>query len=501
MTLKCGAGPVRMGTGEPEQPHPLTDLSPIGAAVCEQPSSFSRQPQIAGTRLLTALCVVYLALLFYASLMPFKFTTNPDWIDAQLSRAWQYWPFRTAVHTSRADMLSNLMLYVPLGLLLAARVALGQRRPRWIALLVGAGVSGAASFLIEFGQLFSMSRVASGTDFLMNLSGGVVGAVAGAVFGGRGWLQLMDSIRKRHAERPLTLVAALLFLVLAADAVYPFVPTLDVSSVKRNLRNAAIWPLPRLSVEAWCHWFANLLRTGFSRHAWHHWLVQRVGVYAVLTVLLGASSTDRSRHRWTRAAAVAFCFAAAAEAAKPFIVSRSANAANVVASAGGALLGLALGMLFQRRLSSRFNGLLPVILILAYIVYLELTPFAFGWDPAAIREKMPKGAKWLPLYHYAMGGRAEDVRLFLRTIILVGALTYAAARHSRRLVQESRFGRILKAALLAGCLGLVLEFGQFFLDRVPSTTDVFCFAVGGALGHWLYGRYVPHTRTNGEKEM
>ncbi|HUT56375.1 MAG TPA: VanZ family protein, partial [Phycisphaerae bacterium] len=234
-----------------------------------------------------------------------------------------------------------------------------------------------------------------------------------------------------------------------------------------------------------------LLRTGFSRNAWHHWLVQRAGVYVVLTILLGASSTRPSPGKWVRAALLATCFAAVAEAAKPFIISRTANAANVVSSTGGAMMGLVLGRLFEGRWPPRLRSLLTVVPLAAYMVYLEWMPFAFTWDLSRLAEKMPRGAQWLPLYHYAMGGTANDVRLFLRTLLLVGALTYAMALRWRWLGRGTRSLSIMKAAVLAGCFGLILEFGQFFLERVPSITDVFCFAVGGALGYWVWTNY-PH---------
>ena len=134
----------------------------------------------------------------------------------------------------------------------------------------------------------------------------------------------------------------------------------------------------------------------------------------------------------------------------------------------------------------RLRRVLPVLLLGAYVVYFEWTPFVFDWDLSRVAEKMPRGSQWLPLYHYAMGARAEDVRLFLRTIIVLGALAYAATLLWRRLAEGGTVLRVLKAAALAGGLGLVLEFGQFFLERVPSVTDVFCFAIGGALGAWVY---------------
>jgi VanZ family protein len=191
------------------------------------------------------------------------------------------------------------------------------------------------------------------------------------------------------------------------------------------------------------------------------------------------------------AVAGALCFAVLTEACKLFIEGRSANTANVLSSAAGTLASLAAGALFGRGVSARLRRLLPALLVGAYVVYFEWTPFAFTWSVSPVVEKMPRGAEWLPLYHYAMGARAEDVRLFLRTLTVVGALTYATTIAWRWLGEGDAARRVLRAALLAGGLGLVLEFGQFFLERVPSVTDVFCFAAAGALGAWVYLRYPP----------
>lgn len=424
-------------------------------------------------RLLSVLCLVYALLLLYASLMPFDLTNDRASFDLQLHGAWRYWPFGT-LHTSRPDILSNLMIYVPLGLLFSTRVTLARRPSRWAAFLVGVVISGAISATVEYGQAFTPSRVTSATDFLMNLIGGSAGAAAGSLLGARAWLRLTTGIREAYVKRPLVLVTGLMLLMLAADAAFPFLPTLDVSTVKHNIRQSAF-----------------TLEDGFSRQEWHHWVVARAGVYAVLTILLGASGRRDSPGRWIRAALLALCFAAALESGKLFIESRSANVANVLSSASGVLAALVLAALFRSGISPRLKRLLPVVLLGAYVVYFEWTPFLFTWDLSRLAEKLPKGAQWLPLYHYAMGGTANEVRLFLRTILVVGALTCFAALHWRGVGRGSGFIRIMRAAVLAGGLGFILEFGQFFLERVPSITDVFCFAVGGALGYWVYLSYSP----------
>ncbi len=440
------------------------DEHPCPRDICPKPPAI---------RLLSVLCVVYCVLLPYASMMPFDFTADAAHHELQVQRAWQFRPFGD-FRVSRTDLISNVMVYVPLGFLISTRIGLAGRRRRWAAFIAGTAAGAAISAPVEYAQSFMLSRISSATDVLNNLIGSSAGAAAGALFGPWAWFRLTGAIREAYARRPVAIVASLVLLMIAADATFPWLPTIDVSAVKGHIRQSAI-----------------TLQDGFSRHPWHRWVVEQAGVYAVLTILLGASSRRASPGRWVRAAAFALCFAAAAEAGKIFIMTRSANVANVISAAGGILVALILAAVFRSGISPRVRRILPVVLLAAYVVYFELTPFAFTWDFSRLAERMPRRPEWLPLYNYAIRSRTEDVRLFLRTLILAGALLYAATLLWRRLAEGTRFNRILRAGLLAGGLGLVLELGQFFLPRVPSATDVFCFAAGGALGAVAYLYYPP----------
>jgi len=67
----------------------------------------------------------------------------------------------------------------------------------------------------------------------------------------------------------------------------------------------------------------------------------------------------------------------------------------------------------------------------------------------------------------------------------LGALSFCWNLRGGRLARGPLQRRMITSAGAAGLLGLVLECGQFFLPgRVPSATDVFCFALGGAIGAW-----------------
>ena len=194
----------------------------------------------------------------------------------------------------------------------------------------------------------------------------------------------------------------------------------------------------------------------------------------------------------------AVCFAILAEACKPLLAGGSANIANVFAACCGAAAGMVMAMWSGGRVGPGMQKILAVVLLGAYICYLQLDPFVFVWDPPAMWAKAPTGPQWLPLYHYAISGRSDDVIKFARTIVLLGALTYAISLTDPANENRSLASQMLRAAMAGGAIGLVLEACQFLLPgRYPSVTDVFCFALGAAAGAWIFARG-PHRLRQGE---
>ncbi|MCD6365474.1 MAG: VanZ family protein [Planctomycetes bacterium] len=419
------------------------------------------------SRVLTILCVVYVVLVIYGSLMPFDL--RADWPRAmrRLDYARRVWPMGP-IRARRADWVRNIALYFPLGLLLAGRGSLRPRSKRLWALACATGAALATGLIVEFTQLFSASRIPGANDVAANTLGGLAGGIVGISLGRAGWLCLQRWVREQWSDRPMHLVAVLLVLLLAADAVFPFCPTVDVSTVRRGVRR---------SLDVW-----RTQEYGLAVHPLHHWLVRRVGVYAVLSILLGASLDPRGRPAWFRGALRTSLFALVCEIAKIFIVSRFANAVNVAASVCGAAAGAVIGAASINRMTVRMKLHASVAALVGYIAYVEWEPFKFLWDSKMISRKFPHGAQWLPLYHHAMRGKADDVHHFLRTLVLMAALV-CAMRLRRGRERGSRLLRILGGAVFGGALGIFFELGQFLLPaRIPSMTDVFCFAMGGVIG-------------------
>jgi VanZ family protein len=130
---------------------------------------------------------LYAALIVYASLYPFS-----GWQEARqpplafLSLPWPQW-------WTGFDLVSNLLGYLPLGMLVCLAAVRAERRPgsafAW-AMLAGASLSAA----MECAQNFLPQRVPSNVDLLLNTLGAAAGAglglgadATGAVTWWHGW--------------------------------------------------------------------------------------------------------------------------------------------------------------------------------------------------------------------------------------------------------------------------------------------------------------------------
>ena len=418
------------------------------------------------------LLLAYWLLLLYASLMPFDLRFERTDVGNNFSRAWDYWPIGCR-RVPRSDLVSNVILYIPLGMLSALSWSRRARPEAWKAFISPTVFVLATSVLVESLQLLSARRVANVTDTLMNVTGGAIGVALGMRWGRRLWDQLRRGLRARWLCRPESLLPTAMMVLLAADALYPYLPTVDVSQVVRGLRASHLSPLEGLRV-----------------HPWHHWVVERVSMYGALTVVLACSSSRKGFAHNLHTALVVVVFAAAIELTKPFIMSRYMNVANVMMSGLGALVGLALGRLAGQRVSRSARISVAILALACYMVYLEWRPFEFRWDRSAMAEKMPSGVEWLPLYHYAVSGLPKDVFLFVRTIALMAGIVFGLGLLGMPFSRTSRWRCFVLAAGVAGLFGTSLEMVQFAIPgRHPSVTDIFCFAVGGIAGsallrHW-----------------
>jgi len=245
-------------------------------------------------RTVRLLLLGYVAFLVYASLYPISSFRPP-----------QESPFATLfekVAISRTDALTNVLVYLPLGWLLAVRIpGLGSLR----AALVGCGFS----FAIEYLQTYLPGRVPSVLDWGLNTAGTFLGAQLGS---------RSARIRWREAEGvlspgPRTRLGLAAVGTWVGAQLFPFVPSADIDYLREGLR--PVWYVLR----------------GQASFSW-----PQASVYALATLSLSGVLAECLRPNRRFRPLVAFFFAAVLLAKVPILTRQLSLEAMV-----GALVGLA----------------------------------------------------------------------------------------------------------------------------------------------------------------
>ena len=139
-------------------------------------------------------------------------------------------------HSTLADLISNLLAYVPFGLLVALLL---EKLPGWLRLTLATLGGAALSLSVETLQLGIIMRFASATDFLANSLAAAAGAVAALVYT-RAPRRGVGARLRPLQDGP---VVPLLLAVWVAAQAAPFIPRLRPSRIIAVLANFPNWGL------------------------------------------------------------------------------------------------------------------------------------------------------------------------------------------------------------------------------------------------------------------
>lgn len=131
-------------------------------------------------RITFALAILYLAVVAYGSLLPFDFITTEHATAAPLQRLGDLLAAPTWSLGPAHDLLCNALLYLPFGWLAVTAARLRQRSGLPTALLAIL-ITAAVAWTLECLQGLMPIRVASSTDWLCNVSGAGIGALAAII--------------------------------------------------------------------------------------------------------------------------------------------------------------------------------------------------------------------------------------------------------------------------------------------------------------------------------
>lgn len=142
---------------------------------------------------------------------------------------------------SRADILTNVLAYVPLGLLLCLWL---QRRGAKVAALVLATLLGTVvSLSVEWVQAYLPARVTSLIDFGTNIFGTFLGALLARLVDPESAFGKLLHDLKSGWFKPgaLTNMGLIAIVLWALSQTSPFVPSLDLGNLKQGLVPIADW--------------------------------------------------------------------------------------------------------------------------------------------------------------------------------------------------------------------------------------------------------------------
>jgi len=433
--------------------------------------------------LAVVLLLLWVLFIIYVTTLPFDFSASGELVKARLQRLAEH-PLRGG--RSLADVVSNVLLFMPLGFLLAIWRA--DRRASFGATLVLAVLSGALlSGSVEFIQLFAPQRFSSVVDVVTNTFGSTVGAVTGWIWMEWFWPILSVRIRQLLVVRPLTGCALAVAAGLVVAGLSPFDVTLKVADLKVAIKKARPIPFgPPLKGSApaprpWL-WASELLT----------WTLAG-GLFA-----MAARESGRSGNRafiWAVAAAGGLCIVI--EALQVVIPSRDADMTSVVFALFGSALGASPWVRSAPGDARRW--IVPAILIWSLVVVLTAwSPWRFAWpEPPFWKPEMV-----VPFWSYFDSRSVADLGDVIGqalAFVPLGALL--AARSWRQ--------SFLGVTWIGLVFATVLEIGQVFLPgRTADISDVLSAAAGAGLGLalWRWGesarttskgvaRYRIHPRT------
>ena len=420
-----------------------------------------------------ALTVLYLALVVHVTLVPAEFGVSERRFLRHLAQMVLALDPRHPSHLSLhalADLATNVLLYVPLGLLCAG----AQRRPRRL----GAGLGAAISLALEVQQAATWDRTASLLDVLANGAGHAAGygvarwlvlgrGVSHAIFvGGKGsdaFAHLAGGLRSAY-------VLALLVLSL-----YPY----DVTVSAGRLWSKA---LGDGSEPGRIHAFLATPWDG-ARLAGVVLVLSLSAAFGALSWLAGRAS---ARPAPAAIALQGLAVAGLVEAGQVVVASRTADVAQVFAGAVGAAFGAALARRFTGAAAqpsapgSRLRAALLVATTLWILVLWTEAwrPFAItpSWQDAA--RKLVFESRWIPSLRGAPApwwAVAREAGLYVPLGLLLGAWP----DRSRVRLRWKR----LAPAVAISALGCALELSQcLIVGRVVDATDALAHAAGGVLG-------------------
>jgi len=428
-------------------------------------------------RVYAVLAVSYAALVVYGLLVPLEYRHRPF---EEAVRAFAATPYLDLGVGNRADLVANLLLFIPLAFFAMGALTREDALPgRW--LMAGLTLAGAAalSLVVEFLQLYFPPRTVSWNDVLAECTGAALGTALWLAIGGRltrWWRSVIGLARPAGVARHLLTAYVVGFLLYQ---LFPFDVVLSAEELAMQAEQGKMMLRPFAEAVPGVILAAKVLAfvpVGF-------WVVVRWtgGRRPVLAALV-----------------VGTAYVTAVEVLQIFVFSRYSSTTDVVLGAAGSLVGGALAVrlgpaatkALPRRLGWRALGWLVrlalAVALVAVVVWGKWAPLALRWPEQGLLAALA-GRVHVPFYYQYYNSEFEAVGQLLRDIAAPAVLAMLVVS----LFPAGLAGRRVAAAAIASAVAVVVELGQIaFPPHVPDVTTAVLATGGAIVGVYLYGPFV-----------
>lgn len=193
----------------PERSHRLPGFSAVTIGIC---------------------ALAYGLMLVYGTLYPFRGWGEPA------GGFWQHFLGMQVPNASKTDLITNLLVYIPAGLLLAGFLARAVSWP--VAVLLAGMIGTLLSFSLEAAQVFLPGRTSTLSDLLLNGLGAFIGGGAALFLAGQvPWgLRLRNFRRDTFRSGALANIGLIVLGLWALSQLSPLVPSLGISYLRDGLK-------------------------------------------------------------------------------------------------------------------------------------------------------------------------------------------------------------------------------------------------------------------------
>jgi len=447
-------------------------------------------------KIIKTLLILFTFFIIYNTLIPFKFNTDPSFIEHRLDTI-SIIPYHNLERSiSLTDLAGNIILFIPFGFLLYMYLTYqNKKHPIIIAALAGAILS----LSIELAQIFIEDRNAAGHDLLNNTIGSLLGAITASIYFNKISTSGKQLFYELFRTKPYFLLLVIILALQAVAAMMPFTVSITISFLKKSIKSANFIPFDYQSVGKL---FFNSPDSGDFTPFDYTQFGEDVLFWTAIGYLILLCHGFYWKHNNQLKFLLIFLpplYFATLEFAQLFIVTRTADINDIISGSLGIYLGYFLFLLINRSSSATFKEesvyhlKIPLILYTIFILYSGLRPFDWTLSQTVISKSL-NVENLIPFYTYFRKQSLWNIFDLVNSIVYVVPISMYLSFKMRH--DAKTYPAIyVKTTLLGLSIGAFIEFAQIFsISRVAEITDILSYGLGGWLGTFFIYYYEKEIR-------